>query len=210
MHDKTGRLSAASAEQPVDLELGPGTSPEIEGAIGIDILDLPHVEVVGDAFEVVRSLPDASVRSVFSAHFFEHIDDPVGLVAELARVVRPGGTVTTVVPHFSNPYFYSDPTHRDAFGLYTFSYLANDEILRRQVPNYFGEHKFALEDVRLVFKSTRPNYVRHGMSKAVEAFVNSSRRRTEKFEARWCYLWPAYEISYVIRRLPERAPRDPR
>ena len=88
--------------------------------------------------------------------------------------------------------------------------LANDEILRRQVPNYFGEHKFALEDVRLVFKSTRPNYVRHGMSKAVEAFVNSSRRRTEKFEARWCYLWPAYEISYVIRRLPERAPRDPR
>ena len=60
------------------------------------------------------------------------------------------------MPHFSNPYFYSDPTHRDAFGWYTFSHLANDEILRRQVPNYFGEHKFTLEDVRLVFSPPGP------------------------------------------------------
>ena len=71
MHDKTGRLERGERRAARG---GPGARPgdaaRGRGAIGIDILDLPHVEVVGDAFEVVRSLPDASVRSVFSAHFF--------------------------------------------------------------------------------------------------------------------------------------------
>lgn len=202
VRDKSGRLAAASAANPIDIELGPGHFPEYPDAIGIDVLDLPTVDVVGDVRDVVAALPDDSVRSVYSSHFFEHIDDPIGLLDALARVVRPGGTVTTVVPHFANPYFYSDPTHRAAFGLYTFSYLARDEILRREVPHYFGSQAFELVDVQLIFKSTRPYYLRHGMSKAVQRFVNSSRRRTEKFEARWVYFWPPHEIRYVVRRLP--------
>lgn len=199
--DKSGRLSAASAANPIDIELGPGHFPDYPDAVGIDVLDLPTVEVVGDVRDVVAALPAGSVRSVYSSHFFEHIDDPVGLLHDLARVVQPGGTVTTVVPHFANPYFYSDPTHRATFGLYTFSYLARDEILRREVPDYFGDQDFELLDVTLIFKSTRPYYLRHGMSKVVQRFVNSSRRRTEKFEARWVYFWPPHEIRYVLRRL---------
>src|SRR6185312_2948084 len=39
-------------------------------------------------------------------------------------VLEPGGEFRAVVPHFSNLHFYSDPTHRTFFGLYTFSYLS--------------------------------------------------------------------------------------
>lgn len=38
-------------------------------------------------------LPDASVDYVFSNMFLHHVDDPARAIAEMARVVRPGGRV---------------------------------------------------------------------------------------------------------------------
>lgn len=198
--DRRGLLASASPVRPIALELGCGTKRLHPEAVGVDILDHPEVDVVGDAMAVVESLPDNSVSAVFSNHFLEHIDDPISLVMALGRVVRPGGTVTTVVPYFANQYFYSDPTHRQAWGVYSFSYLADDEMLRRKVPNYFGNRAFELVSVRLIFKSPRPYYVRHAISKAVEKWVNRHSRGVENYEQRWCYAWPCYEVEYVIRR----------
>ena len=79
----------------------------------------------------------------------------------LARVIRPGGLLSVVVPHFSNPYFYSDYSHRGFFGLYSFSYLVSDNIHRRKVPTYGREISFELSLAELIFKSSPPFYVRY-------------------------------------------------
>ena len=62
------------------------------------------------------------MRAIHSEHFLEHIPDAEGLVREAARVLEPGGSSRAVVPHFSNPHFYSDPPTAPSSGLYTFSY----------------------------------------------------------------------------------------
>jgi predicted SAM-dependent methyltransferase len=198
--DVTGRLAAASAERPVALDLGCGPTKRLPGAIGIDILEYPGVDVVGNVYDVLDALPPASVSQVHSSHFFEHIDDPAGLVKSLARVVRPGGTVVTVVPYFSHPPFYSDPTHRATYGLYSFSYLAKDTRYRRDVPNYFGEHAFEVTGVELTFHAPKPNYVRFGVSKAVQKLVNRRPQAQEKYELKWCWIFPAKEIIYTMVR----------
>lgn len=199
--DKSGRLALATRSTPVALELGCGLIREYPDAIGVDLLDVPGVDVVGDVYDVLAALPDGSVSAVYSSHFLEHVRDPIELIEALARVVRPGGTVETTVPHFSNPYFASDPTHKAAFGLYSFSYLTRDDLFRREVPNYFGTPAFALTDVHMAFPPRRPFYVRSAVSRVVQKVVNRRPWSAEKYERWWCYVWPCYEMTFTIRRL---------
>lgn len=191
---------AASAASPIALELGCGHKRDLPHAIGIDVLDYPGVDVIGDVYDVLAALPPDSVDEVFSSHFFEHLEDPEQMVAALARVVRPGGTVTTLVPYFSHPPFYSDPTHRATYGLYSFSYLAEETRFQREVPNYFGEHAFEVTDIELLFRAPKPNYVRYGVCKVVQKVVNRRPRAQEKYELKWCWIFPAKEIVYTMKR----------
>lgn len=77
-----------------------------------------------------------------------------------------------VVPHFSNPYFASDPTHRRPFG-----------------PQYGDALPPQLERVVLCFMST-PQFGRHAFKKAVGLLVNSSRWATDFYEENLVYLVP--------------------
>ncbi len=198
--DKDGRLTRATSGTPIELELGCGIKRLHPTAVGVDVLDHTCVDVVGDVMDVLATIPDGAVSAAYSNHFLEHVDDVIALIKELARVVMSGGVVETIVPHFSNPHFYSDPTHRAAFGLYSFSYLAKDPLFRRNVPNYFGTPDFTLTDCHLYFRTERPFYLRHAVGKVVERVVNRRPFSAEKYERWWCYVWPAYEVKYVITR----------
>lgn len=200
IEDPTGALRLASAAHPIDIDLGCGEFNKPPGAIGIDILAGPHVDVVADAFDAVAALPDASVANAYSHHFFEHLDDPIAMFLALGRVVRPGGRVHVTVPHFTNPYYYSDPTHKSFFGLYTLSYLAEDNRFRRRVPSYFGNPDFVIEDAQLVFKAIRPYYLSYAANKVVGKIVNARPRNQEYYEGRLSNLWSCYEVRWVLRR----------
>lgn len=202
MLDKRKILATATASSPVDIELGCGASKRSPHAIGIDRLDHACVDIVGDVLEVLAHFPEGSVRSVTSSHLMEHLPDLTEALACLARVVTDDGAVHITVPHFSNPFYHSDPTHKTPFGLYTMSYLCRDELLRRRVPTYGVDPSFRIASVRLGFKSYRPNYVRHSIKRVVGALVNSTTWLTELYEENLCWIVPAYEISYELRRLP--------
>src|ERR1035437_6155312 len=123
------------SRNPLTLELGCGEEKRDESAVGVDLLDLPGVDILGDALEVLRSLPDSSVDAIYSEHFMEHVSEPRLVLSEAARVLKPGGEFRAIIPHFSNPWFYSDPTHRSYFGLYTFCYWVVRTPFSRQVPH---------------------------------------------------------------------------
>jgi SAM-dependent methyltransferase len=203
VNDKHGRLAALETQPRVVLELGCGNRKRHHEAIGIDAIDYPAVDVVGDVYDVLARFPDGSVDAVYSHHFVEHLPDLARFVLVLRRVVRPSGTVTAVVPHFSNPYFYSDYTHRTAFGLYSFSYLAADRLFRRRVPRYVGDTGFRLTDVNLGFKAGRPFYLRHAIALGIGWVVNSSRVTQELYERAFCYLFPCYEVQFELVRVNE-------
>jgi len=54
--------------------------------------------VVGDALAL--PFPDAAFDRVIAAEVLEHIPDDRGAMAELARVLRPGGTMAVTVPRW--------------------------------------------------------------------------------------------------------------
>jgi ubiquinone/menaquinone biosynthesis C-methylase UbiE len=187
----------------VVLELGCGNRKRLSNSIGIDVLDYESVDIVGDVFAVLEKIPDASVDAVHSHHFFEHVSPLDVLLRELARVIKPGGRLEVVVPHFSNPYFYSDYTHRQTFGLYSFSYLTHDTIFRRRVPCYQQSIRFELQDVRLVFKSARVFPVRYGFKIVIGKLFNLSNAMKEWYEEQFCWVFPCYELHFKLKRIKD-------
>jgi len=197
--DKARVLERASDGERLVLELGCGTRKRHADAIGVDALDYPGVDLVGDIFEVLSALPEGCAKAVYAYHFFEHITDLDRLLAELARVLQIDGILDVEVPHFANPYFYSDPTHTRHFGLYTFCYLAEGSLFRRRVPQYGVQPKFRLIDVALHFDS--PFAIRGVLRRAFGRLFNLSRWLQEFHEENLCYLFPCYQIRYELRRV---------
>jgi hypothetical protein len=120
------------------------------------------------------------------------------LMAELHRVTRPTGRIEIIVPHFSNPYGYSDPTHVRFFGVYSFFYFSDEvDQPRRKVPAFYVPERFRVESIRC-------RLLRHSLAERLARFflepaINLSIRSLDWYERRLCRLLPAEDVRYVLR-----------
>lgn len=209
VEDRTGALAKLRApDAGAVLELGCGARKRHPDAVGIDRRALPGVDLVGDVHDVLASLPAGCAAEVTSSHFVEHVPDLPRLLAGLARVLRPGGRLEIVVPHFSNAYFWSDYTHHRPFGLYSLSYLVRDPILRRRVPHYETPAPFTLRRVDLGFRSPKAFPVRRLLRRPIGWLVNLSVWTREFYEENLCWLVPCYELRFELERDADQAPGD--
>src|SRR5438270_343885 len=87
--------------------------------------------IAGEAFEVLRTVPDGSLGALTAIHVIEHLPFPlvIKLLDEALRVLRPGGMVIFETPNPKNvlvgaSHFYIDPTHRNPVHPQTIHYLA--------------------------------------------------------------------------------------
>lgn len=194
-------LEKILASQPLVLDLASGSRAhrkKAQGRITLDMLDLPDIDVVCNLNEGFPFLPDNSVDEIYSHNTLEHIDNLLFLMNEIHRVLKPGGKKVLFVPHFSNPYYYSDPTHHHYFGLYTFYYFSDNQSgLHRQVPSFYFTRKFRVERLRLRFIS--PFRPIHLLYRPVEWMVNCHQLAQELYEHSFCYLVPCYGIEATLR-----------
>ena len=183
----------------VGIELGCGPDRARPGYVTVDLQDLPNVDLVGDAREVLGQLDDNTITGVYTSHFLEHIDDVPGFLAELARVSRDGAIWEITVPHFSNPWYFSDVTHRGFFGLYSFCYLGIDGIgFTRKVPGYAQVPGVRLTGVRLVFGTLDNWPIRHFIRKGFQKLFNMSHWTQELYEDCFTGIIPCYQLEYRI------------
>jgi len=187
-----------NGDEPVVLELGCGRKKR-PGAIGVDRIDLPEVDIVADVEDGLDFIPDNTVDEIYAHSFFEHVQNFEQLMGEIVRVLRKEGKVFAFVPHFSNPYYYSDPTHKRFFGLYSFYYFVDSRYqLKRKVPNYYFDTKIRIVSLKLIFDS--PFFFGRIIKKMVGAFFNLSRFFQEWYEEDFCYIFPCYGIEIVFTR----------
>jgi ubiquinone/menaquinone biosynthesis C-methylase UbiE len=195
---KEGIKEKINNSKVVVIEIGCGSTPKIKGAITVDIMDLDGIDIVTDAS---KGLPfdDDSIDEIHSYHFLEHVEDLHFLFQEMRRVLKEGGLIIGTVPHFSNPYYYSDPTHQTFFGLYTFSYFDKEQrIFKRKVPTFYSKELFSVEKIRLGFTSPFPG--RYIFKKTIALIANLSNYTKEFFEENLVYIVPVYEIYFELRK----------
>jgi len=179
------------------LELGSGAKKNTE-RICIDKLNLPHIDIVADLEEGLPFFPDNSVDAIYSKSFLEHVNNLSTLMQDIWRVLKPTGKNVLFVPHFSNPYYYSDYTHKRFFGLYSFEYFSsNQNRFKRKVPSFYHDYGFITEDIKLVF--TSPWKGRKLLKRTFQKFVNSHRWLMEFYEENLCYIIPCYGIEVTMR-----------
>jgi len=191
----------ARTHKPVILELGCGPkkgSNKDQIHLGADILDLPGVDIVADLNKGLGFLPDSSIDEVHASSFFAHLEHFELLMKEIVRVLKPNGVCRAYVPHFANPYFYSDYTHRRFFGLYTFYYFVDSkEQLHRKVPTFYGPTRIHIDSIEYVFKS--PFRIRAIIKRIWGKIFNSSRWMKEFYEENLCQIIPCYALQVVFR-----------
>lgn len=196
MDKKTFASRFLSPDKPVIIELGcgPNKSP---GAIGIDMLELPGVDITHNLEEPLSFVPDNCVDELRSSHLLEHVDNLDQLIREIHRILKPKGRHVAVVPHFSNPYYYSDYTHQRFFGLYTFDYFASEETkLKRPVPNFYGTVKFDIVKRHLNFKSHFT--IRNMFKQVIKRLVNINGYTQEYYEEVFCHIIPCSDIKFIM------------
>jgi SAM-dependent methyltransferase len=93
---------------PIPCGGGPGTHLWIGGAglhlpgfVNLDVAPLPGVDVASNAARLPFS--SGALDSIACLALLEHVEDPNRVVAEMHRVLKPGGEAQVVVP-FCHPY----------------------------------------------------------------------------------------------------------
>jgi hypothetical protein len=189
----------------IKVNLGCGRKA-IPGFLGVDP-DLDSLADINmDAYEWLVSQKDDAVNEIYTRHFFEHLDSDqlLAIMREINRVLEDDGILTVIVPHFANPYFYSDPTHKTPFGLYSFCYMCNSALFKRGVPAYVRSMRLTLESVRVNFVPRRRMKILFFKFSLIEPLlnllVNSSSHFQEIYEKYFVYFFSPYEIIYKIRK----------
>ena len=194
---------ALNSTKPLTIELGCGNIKQ-QGRIGIDKVDMPHVDIVADIEQGLGFLPDNSIEQVHCRSVLEHIKNFEGLMREITRVLKKDGQAHIFVPHFSNPHYYSDYTHIRPFGLYTFYYFVEKKLqLKRKVPDFYTDVRIRILSQHLVFKSL---YKIPGSSRKISRpvkllcdwFFNLHPSIQEYYEDNFCYMFPCRGIEVIF------------
>jgi hypothetical protein len=104
------------------MDIGCGGKKQRPWAVGVDRVPQPGVDVVAD-LEGDLPFKDGSFDHAFAVHVLEHIDDLLGLMAELHRVLRPGGVLHVLAPLWRHTNAIADPTHCRFVVPQTFKYF---------------------------------------------------------------------------------------
>jgi SAM-dependent methyltransferase len=157
------------ARKILDVGCGWNKTP---GAIGIDANPKTHADVIHDLGSIPYPFPDNDFDDIVCRHVAEHVPDVMSFIAELHRITKPGGRITITTPHYSNPDWATDPTHRNHFNSYSFNCFVED----RQLFPFYTE-------VRLQPVRTYVSLANLWRAIGLEFFVNLDQR------------WPAFRFT---------------
>ncbi|HVG22153.1 MAG TPA: methyltransferase domain-containing protein [Blastocatellia bacterium] len=114
--------AAIGASKRRILDIGCGAN-KVPGAVGMDINPRTAADVIHDLDDVPYPFGDDEFDEVIGRHVIEHVREPMAVMAELHRITRHGGVVKLVAPHWTNPDFATDLTHRNHLNSYSFRNL---------------------------------------------------------------------------------------
>lgn len=102
------------------LQLGKGREKQL--GISVDRLRVVRPTIAAD---LSRSLPfqNESFDAVYAFSLLEHIGDFFQFMGETHRVLRPGGFVAILTPHFANDASFIDPSHGLHLSARSFDYF---------------------------------------------------------------------------------------
>jgi predicted SAM-dependent methyltransferase len=106
----------------LDIGCGKGKQP---GFIGVDAIAFEGVDVVHDVRITPWPWADGEVEYIHCSHFIEHLsrEEWVPFFNEAYRVLKVGGQMHCITPHWTHACAYGDPTHKSFLSEWVVQYL---------------------------------------------------------------------------------------
>jgi len=104
--------------------------------INLDRVKLPGVDVVHDLNKFPWPFKNNEFDEILCKHVIEHLMDFGKTMKEIHRIIKPGGVVKIIVPHFTSKAAF-DPTHKHFFTYDTF-----DCFLKNWQTHYYYDFHF--------------------------------------------------------------------
>lgn len=151
-------LQRSAKTNPRVLDIGCGTN-KVPGAIGMDINTRTAADVIHDLDDLPYPFADDEFDEVIGRHVIEHVRDPMAVMSELHRITRAGGLVKLVAPHWTNPDFATDLTHRNHLNSYSFRNLTDDRAVFPFYTNVRFRQRVARVTILNLWKLTGLEYL---------------------------------------------------
>ena len=119
---------------PMKIDLGCGPTPK-PGYVGVDLLTGPNIKTM-DLNKFPWDIPSNSIDEVRAYDILEHLPDKNAVMAEIERILAPGGILDILVPSTDGRGAWQDPTHcsywnENSFAYYTKQYPGYLELNQR-------------------------------------------------------------------------------
>ncbi|NTU46250.1 class I SAM-dependent methyltransferase [Candidatus Roizmanbacteria bacterium] len=188
------------------LNIGCGKT-RIPNSLGLDIAPIPeYVDVVHDLNVFPYPFSSASFEEIHMYHILEHLEDPLKVLQEVYRLLKPGGYAFIRVPHFSSKGAFTDITHKRPFGYNSF-----DCLEKQNAQHYYTMSSFFIEEKEIRYLGLLQDLSYHGtqstsvvleFAKLVERGMNLLIRLSPLlFERLWCYwVGGATEVYIKLRK----------
>ena len=111
--------------QTKKLNLGCGGNIK-RGYVNLDKVKLPGVDVVHDLDKFPYPFKNNEFDEILCNHVLEHVSDIEKAMRELYRILKPNGRLMIIVPYFNSQAAWTDPTHKKAFGYFSFDYFVKN------------------------------------------------------------------------------------
>ena len=157
--------------------------------INLDCVALPGVDIVGDISQVPLPFEDNTFDEILCQSILEHVDY-IAVLQEIYRILKPGGSVKIIVPHFTSKYAYTDPTHCHFFSIQTLLFFVADH------PNdyYFSFHFSKAGKTHIAFNRKIAYFYNY----LLEPIVNQNIRTQDFYEGSIFRIFPATDIEVVL------------
>ncbi len=196
---RTGSDQTAAAGRRINF--GCGRFP-MAGWINVDIDASAAADVFHDLNQFPYPFESRSADAILASHVLEHTADPFATMRELARILKPGGTLTVRVPHFSRGFTHAD--HRRGFDV-TFPRYFDPEF----TGGYSGTH-LDIDRVQLrwfaqpYLKRRELSSSQFHVARAAGAWIDWWANLSPELASRlWCFWVGGFEeVEFEFRRPP--------
>lgn len=193
--------------EKIVINLGCGTT-KIPGSIGVDCVSINgFVDVVHDLNSLPYPFEDCIADEIHFYHVLEHLDNPLLVLEEVHRLIKPNGLLHLRVPHFSSNGAFTDITHKRPFSYFSFDVFLDGSyhsfytkvrfiMLQRQI-KYFGLYPNSGTYAQYIHPN-KCNLLLRPFVRILNWLIALSPMAFERF---WCYyVGGACEISLIMRK----------